>query len=134
MYPPRKQSESVEEESNRVQGAWIFAIVFICLGVVSILCFHDFLWGSSQVLLGVVLATDEVLVKKSSPQEVAAPVQDFNNDHLPGSRCAFVFPKVAVPEHLFHRGRPSPTLLRVVQQPSVSTRLAFQIGRRKRRT
>ena len=69
MYPPRKQSESVEEESNRVQGAWIFAIVLICLGVVSILCFHDFLWGSSKVLLGVVLATDEVLVKKAVPKK-----------------------------------------------------------------
>jgi hypothetical protein len=41
------------------------AVLFVCLGLFSILFFHDFLYGSSQVVLGVALATDEVLLKQA---------------------------------------------------------------------
>ena len=46
-----------------MQGAWIVAVAFICLGLLSMLVSHDLFLGSGQLVVGVVFATDNILAK-----------------------------------------------------------------------
>jgi len=65
MYPPREESDSLQQERNRAQGVWVIAIFWVCFGLFSILADHRFLMGTGQIVIGAATATNEILAKKA---------------------------------------------------------------------
>jgi hypothetical protein len=52
-------------------------------------------WGTGQIAIGLISATNEILAKKIHPQKVAYSIQDFSSGHLLSYRRGFVLRKVA---------------------------------------
>lgn len=68
MYPPRKESDSARQESDRAQGVWSVSILWMATGLFTILTHHGFLAGSGQIGIGMVWAANEILKKKAAPR------------------------------------------------------------------
>ena len=69
MYPPSTASDSVQQESNRAQGVRVLALLWVGMGLFTIIAHHDLLSGSGQVGIGMATAINEILVKKAVPKK-----------------------------------------------------------------
>jgi hypothetical protein len=68
MYPPRPESDSGQQESDRAQGVWSVAILWVAIGLFTILTHHGFLSGSGQIGIGIAFAANEIMSKKAAPR------------------------------------------------------------------